>query len=126
MHSAKAILGIILLCAVAACGEEPRRGRGDSTSHHPASVDAAPLQSIAVRVPFSVSGVPGPWWRDNAMREEFQIDQKSCRAVSAEARVAAPTDDRKDAAYRAFLECMAERNWRRGYPPKPEAEAQEA
>jgi hypothetical protein len=63
-------------------------------------------------------GVPGPWWRHGASREEFNSDLVDCRGRSVEARSNA-SEDPPDAAYRAFLACMSELAWSRGAPPAP-------
>ena len=63
-------------------------------------------------------GVPGPWWQHGASRKDFDVDLRSCRKRSVEARRAA-TEDPPDAAYRAFLECMTELAWNWGAPPNP-------
>lgn len=81
-----------------------------------AAVVSAPPQSTRPGV-FSGEGLPGPWWQRGASRDDFDRDQRSCRARSTEARDRA-VEDRSDAAYRAFLDCMVELAWTRGAPPR--------
>ena len=113
MH--RALVMLSLLVSLTACREAEMAGAPLG------SVDSGP-PDIVVRIPYSLQGVPGPWWRDNAMHEDFEVDQRACRAVSTAARKAASGDDRNDAAYRAFLDCMTERSWTRGVPP-PQTDA---
>ena len=78
-------------------------------------VSAAP--PFAVRVPYALYGVPGPWWRDNASQTDFDHDMWACRTESKRARSSATPETRKDIAYRSFLDCMTDLTWTRGYPP---------
>jgi hypothetical protein len=75
-----------------------------------ASADVAPRA-------FEMRGTPGPWWRAGATQVDFDGDSRACLRASREARQSAPADEKAAAAYAAFLECMAEREWRRGTRP---------
>ncbi len=77
-------------------------------------VSAAP--PVAVRVPYDLYGVPGPWWRDNASQTDFDHDMWACRTESKRARSTATPETRKDVVYRTFLDCMTDLTWTRGYP----------
>jgi hypothetical protein len=114
MLSSLAATALIALTALPACSAEP-----GSSSPAVAAVSpvAAPPPEFRVRIPYSLQGVPGPWWRDNAMHADFDVDQRGCRKVSSQARKEAASDDRNDAAYRAFLDCMTRHAWTRGVPP---------
>lgn len=85
--------------------------------------DAPPLPEVSAPPPstdtsvYSGEGLPGPWWQRGSTREDFDRDQRLCRKHSSDAREAAE-DDRDDAAYRTFLDCMAELAWLRGTPPR--------
>jgi hypothetical protein len=115
---------LIALTALVACSAEP--GSSSPALAAVSPVAAAPPE-LRVRIPYSLQGVPGPWWRDNAMHADFDVDQHACRTVSSRARKAASSDDRNDAAYRAFLGCMNQRDWTRGVPPpQSDPEAVEA
>jgi len=92
--------------ALLACSAEPE----------PAQHEVSLAGDFAVRIPYSKYGYPGPWWRDNAMHEDFEGEVRACRERSSAARQETQGDD-KDAAYRAFLECMQELEWTRGQPP---------
>lgn len=83
--------------------------------------DVAGTPPIAVRVPFELYGVPGPWWRDNATQSDFDADMWACRTESKRARNRATSDTRKDVAYRTFLDCMSSHAWTRGHPPRDQA-----
>jgi hypothetical protein len=74
-------------------------------------VETAPPSQIPQA--FERVGVPGPWWRRGATREAFDVEHRVCLARSREARTAAAGGDPADAAYRAFLECMAQHSWSR-------------
>jgi len=84
-------------------------GAGDGSR----AVEAGPPPGT--RLVFQRDGVPGPWWRDGATQEMFDAEHRICLARSREARAGA---DPADAAYRAFLECMQQRSWSRGLPPR--------
>ena len=96
------------LCAAVlmlGCGAEPPPSAGPS---------AAAAQPAAA---FSVYGLPGPWWRDDAGQDAFDRESRECRRASSEARAQPDGRDPSDAAYRAFLECMLGHGWNRGIPP---------
>jgi len=76
-----------------------------------------PPEPPATPLAFTAHGLPGPWWRLGASPREFQRDTRTCREQSSQARERA-TRDTREAAYRAFLDCMAARMWQRGTPPK--------
>lgn len=95
---------LLLLALAAGCGEP----RADTPQ-----VAAAPV----LRQPFELYGHPGPWWREGAVQTDFDVDVWNCRTESKQARQEAPKAERKDAAYRSFLDCMSGRAWTRGYPP---------
>ena len=97
---------LVLATQMAGCDDTP-------------DVSAAPL--VAVRVPYDLYGVPGPWWRDNATQTDFDRDMWACRTQSKRARNAATPDTRKDVAYRSFLGCMTDLAWTRGYPKPAES-----
>jgi hypothetical protein len=92
---------ILAAISLASCGAQPE-------------VSAAP--PMAIRIPFELYGVPGPWWRENATQSDFDRDMWTCRTESKRARSAATPETRKDIAYRAFLDCMTGMAWTRGYP----------
>jgi len=119
MRSMVLICVVVAVGATAACSREIEAAATRDPSRSP----AAALPHRPVRVPFSVPGVPGPWWRDDAMRADFQVDQRSCRTISIAARDSAAAENRKDVAYRAFLACMAELDWTRGHPPAEQPHA---
>lgn len=93
---------VVLAGPIAGCGDTP---------------DVSTAGPIEVRVPYELHGIPGPWWRDNASQADFDRDMWTCRTESKQARADATPETRKDVAYRAFLDCMTERTWTRGYPP---------
>jgi hypothetical protein len=82
---------------------------------------AAPAVSSGAERPaaFTRHGVPGPWWRAAATEIDFDRDVRACLGESRRAR--AGVGDPADAAYRAFLDCMGGRSWRRGGTPPPSA-----
>jgi hypothetical protein len=109
MHP-KSRLGAVAVCGIvmgaAGCSEGP--GTSDATA----------LSSSRTAIFSGGEGVPGPWWRHGAVRDDFHVDLNTCRRRSVEARHK-DSDDPPDAAYRAFLECMVEFAWKRGPPPQP-------
>jgi len=114
MHSLPAASAVFALCVLVGCGEEPQ-----PTVPAPVEAPAEPApRDFALRIPYSERGLPGPWWRDNAMHEDFEDDQVACRAVSKEVRAAATSGNRRELAHRAFLDCMVERGWTKGDPPR--------
>lgn len=107
------VLALVLPLPVAlGCGER---------QPDPAVSTAAASAQAAVRIPFELYGHPGPWWRDDASQAEFDQDIWQCRTESKRARADAPSEARKDVAYRAFVDCMAAQAWHRGQPPREEA-----
>jgi hypothetical protein len=92
-------LPLLLLGALTACGPS---GNGRT----PATPDASGS--------FALYGLPGPWSRDGADRDDFERESRGCRRRSRQARAEAPPGERSDAAYRAFLDCMEDRRWIRG------------
>jgi hypothetical protein len=116
VHGLSCSLLLLLLLASVLSGlgcDEPSSSRAEI-----AAVSAAP--PLSLRVPFELYGVPGPWWRDNATQQDFDSDQKQCRDLSRRARDEADPETRRDGGYRAFVDCMGELAWTRGYPPAPE------
>lgn len=109
MHNALAAGAIATVCLLTACSREPEPTQAEEPAE-PARRD------FALRIPYSGHGYPGPWWRDNAMHEDFDDDQAACQTASKAARKAA-TENRRELAHRAFLDCMHERGWTRGAPP---------
>lgn len=68
---------------------------------------------------FTKYGLPGPWSRDGATRAAFEDETDTCLRLSNGARADAPQGEGNDAAYRAFLDCMADKGWTRGAGPEP-------
>ena len=89
---------------------------GCGAESSPSSQTATAAQPTAA---YSVYGLPGPWWRDGAGREDFDAASRECRRTSSEARAHPSGLDPSDAAYRAFLDCMLGHGWNRGAPPEP-------
>ena len=63
-------------------------------------------------------GFPGPWSREGATRTDFEGDSAACLRRSNDARREGGNGDRNEAAYRAFIECMAAHGWARGFGPR--------
>ena len=97
------LVAFLLAASALACGN------GDEASR-PGEAPATPLV-------FTAHGLPGPWWKVGGAPREFQRDSRACRGRSTRARERA-TRDALETAYRAFLDCMEERMWQRGTPPK--------
>ena len=78
--------------------------------------DEAPPEQAVAALPrsFELRGAPGPWWRAGATQPDFDAESRSCLAESRAARERSAPDAKADAAYRAFLDCMEARSWRRG------------
>jgi hypothetical protein len=102
------MLCCLLLLIAFACGD-----LGDAT------LDVSAPPPVAVRIPYELHGIPGPWWRDNATQGDFDRDLWACRTESKRSRQGATSETRKDVAYRAFLDCMTRLAWTRGHPPDP-------
>ena len=83
----------------------------------PGGETSRPAEPAATPLVFTAHGLPGPWWRVGASPKEFQRDTRSCRQQSSKARQRAASNA-LEAAYRAFLECMEGRRWKRGLPPE--------
>lgn len=96
--------GVAALLFAFACGNDAEPGPP------PGLAPAAPAI-------FSVYGLPGPWSREGASRDDFDVESRSCRDRSSEARRTAPAGEGSQTAYRVFLDCMQERRWFRGLPP---------
>ena len=80
--------------------------------------DVSGAPAVALRIPYGLYGVPGPWWRDNATQVEFDKDIWKCRTDSKRARDLSSSQSRKEVAYRVFLDCMTQHAWTRGEPPR--------
>jgi hypothetical protein len=99
------LLASVVLVSLAGCGPSPEEGR-------------AATQSPPTPRSFNVYGLPGPWWRLGAAPAQFERESRQCRRRSSAARGEADGVDPHDAAYRAFLDCMADARWTRGLPPE--------
>lgn len=106
MRSPFALACLVAAALAVACGREP----------DPPAPAADAAAEVAPRA-FEMRGTPGPWWRVGATQVDFDGDSRACLRASREARGGAPADEKAAAAYAAFLECMAEREWRRGTRP---------
>ena len=111
MRPATFVLSLLPLTVSLSACDEP----------HPDTPEVSSAPTVALRIPYELYGVPGPWWRDNASQEDFDGDMWSCRTVSKQARHTAASEVRKEVAYRAFLDCMTEHAWTRGYPRRTES-----
>ena len=100
-----------LLPVALSCESDLPASRG-AESHH---------QSMGPLV-HNAFGVPGPWWRRDGTPQSFDNDLIGCRRESTEARTRPGEPDPRDTAYRAFLGCMGANGWKRGIPPRPEAQ----
>jgi hypothetical protein len=114
---ALALAAVLGLAAGAwGCGERP-------------AAEETPVSSaadVAVRVPYELYGHPGPWWRDNATQDDFDRDIWECRTESKRARNEASSENRKDVAYRTFVDCMGDLAWHRGHPPHDASRSQDS
>ncbi len=108
------------LLAVTGCSE-PRADTPPVVSAPPPSSTTPGSGMDELAIPFELYGHPGPWWRNGATQVDFDRDIATCRTASSRAREQAASGARKDAAYRAFLECMGEHAWTRGHPPRSQA-----
>lgn len=108
------------LTALLGCGEAQQT---TAAAEAPAPEAVGELAIAATPSFHTRYGVPGPWSRQGGSREDFDADSRGCQDRSVEARTA--SDDPNDAAYRAFLECMDEREWTRGITPEPAAPAEQ-
>jgi hypothetical protein len=94
-----------------------------SESGGPVETPAVSLElPPALRLPYRKHAFPGPWWRDHAVRDDFESDVRTCRAESTAARGTTPDGDENDVAYRGFIDRMNRHAWNRGYPPPPETQ----
>ncbi len=99
------LAGTVALLVLAGCSEGETGG---------------PRASAALTIPtfHTRYGFPGPWSREGATRAEFDADSAACLRRSNDARREAGNGDPNEAAYRAFIECMAARGWARGVGPR--------
>lgn len=88
----------------------------------PEQAPAAEPAAVATTGFHTRYGFPGPWSREGAGHAEFDADSRACLGRSNEARRSV-AEDRNDAAYRSFLECMDERGWTRGVAPRADRAA---
>jgi len=52
-----------------------------------------------------------PWARKGATEDQFKGDARFCLDHSTDSRRAASRDERSEAAYRTFQECMTAKHW---------------
>lgn len=93
------------------------------TSEQPALFDEELGDDVVPLVSFHTGyGFPGPWSKQGGRAAQFHRESRSCLRRSNQARRAAPEDERNEAAYRGFLDCMEELGWTRGTTPKEDGE----
>ena len=98
----RALRAISTLLLVFACSEAPPL---PATSSVPAAAEEPRY--------FWRSGYPGMWWRPGGLVADFERDARTCQRASREAHTTDAPGDRRDRAYRAFLDCMTSARWQR-------------